>query len=223
MMPAARIADMHVCPMVTPGTPPIPHVGGPVAGPGVPTVMIAGLPAAVVGDTCVCVGPPDTIAAGSFVCLIGGKPAARVGDQTAHGGTIVMGCPTVLIGNSGGSGSPQANAMSAARATAAALVKCDCDRPATDGRIDTGTNADMVAVGSARRASNAPKLTWVEVQLRDQDGAPVAQELVRVVDADGRTREAFSDAEGIVRVSGVAPGSVRITLPALDEDLWKPA
>ena len=76
----------------------VPHVGGPIAGPGVPTVLIAGIPAAVVGDMAVCVGPPDTIAKGSATVLIGGKPAARMGDQTAHGGVIVLGAPTVMIG-----------------------------------------------------------------------------------------------------------------------------
>ena len=89
---------MHTCPMQTPGVPPIPHVGGPVVGPGVPTVLIAGLPAAVVGDSLVCVGPPDTIAKGSATVTIGGKPAARMGDTTAHGGSIVLGAPTVMIG-----------------------------------------------------------------------------------------------------------------------------
>ena len=96
--PAARITDMHVCPMVTPGLPPVPHVGGPVLGPGVPTVFIGGVPAAVLGDACTCVGPPDTILMGSLTVMIGGKPAARLGDPTAHGGTITVGCPTVLIG-----------------------------------------------------------------------------------------------------------------------------
>lgn len=96
--PAARLTDMHTCPMVTPGLPPIPHVGGPVTGPGAPTVLIGKMPAAVMGDMCVCVGPPDSIVKGSATVLICGKPAARMGDSTAHGGTIVIGCPTVLIG-----------------------------------------------------------------------------------------------------------------------------
>jgi uncharacterized Zn-binding protein involved in type VI secretion len=96
--PAARINDLHVCPMLTPGVPPIPHVGGLIVGPGAPTVLIGGLPAAVVGDMCVCVGPPDSIIKGSATVLIMGKPAARMGDSTAHGGTIALGCPTVLIG-----------------------------------------------------------------------------------------------------------------------------
>jgi uncharacterized Zn-binding protein involved in type VI secretion len=96
--PAARIGDIHVCPMLTPGLPPIPHVGGPVTGPGCPTVLIGNMPAAVVGDMLVCVGPPDVIIKGSATVLIGGKPGARMGDSTAHGGTIMAGFPTVLIG-----------------------------------------------------------------------------------------------------------------------------
>ncbi|HEY7425932.1 MAG TPA: PAAR domain-containing protein [Gemmataceae bacterium] len=94
-MPAARVGDMHVCPMVT-GV--VPHVGGPILPPGGIPVLIGGMPAARVGDMAVCVGPPDVIALGSFTVLIGGQPAARIGDLTAHGGTIVVGLPTVLIG-----------------------------------------------------------------------------------------------------------------------------
>ncbi|OXA95883.1 PAAR domain-containing protein [Flavobacterium hercynium] len=95
--PAARITDMHTCPMLTPGLPPIPHVGGPIIV-GAPTVLIGSLPAARVGDMLVCVGPPDSIVKGSSTVLICGMPAARMGDTTAHGGSIVLGLPTVLIG-----------------------------------------------------------------------------------------------------------------------------
>ncbi|MHB1736471.1 MAG: PAAR domain-containing protein [Acidithiobacillus sp.] len=94
MPPAARLTDLHTCPMVT-GI--IPHVGGPVSGPGAPTVLIGGLPAARLSDMAVCVGPPDTIIVGAPTVLIGGLPAARLGDSTAHGGVIVLGCFTVLI------------------------------------------------------------------------------------------------------------------------------
>jgi len=93
--PAARISDMHVCPMVT-GT--VPHVGGPILPAGCTTVLIGGTPAARVGDMATCSGPPDVIIVGSATVLIGGVPAARMGDSTAHGGTIVAGLPTVLIG-----------------------------------------------------------------------------------------------------------------------------
>jgi len=96
MPPAARVSDMHVCPMVT-GV--VPHVGGPILPPGCPTVLIGFLPAARVGDMAVCVGPPDVIAMGSVTVLIGGQPAARLGDPTAHGGVITApGAPTVMIG-----------------------------------------------------------------------------------------------------------------------------
>lgn len=98
MPPAARASDMHTCPMATPGTPPIPHVGGPILPPCCPTVMIGFMPAARVGDMATCVGPPDTIAKGSMTVMIGGMPAARIGDQTMHGGVIVLGCFTVMIG-----------------------------------------------------------------------------------------------------------------------------
>jgi len=94
--PAARINDMHVCPMQNPG--PVPHVGGPILPPGEPTVLIGGQPAAKVGDMATCTGPPDSIVAGSATVFIGGMPAARMGDSTAHGGTIVAGEMTVLIG-----------------------------------------------------------------------------------------------------------------------------
>lgn len=93
--PASRLTDMHVCPM---STGPVPHVGGPIVGPGVATVMIGKLPAAIVGDTCICVGPPDSIAMGSTTVLTGGMPQARLGDSTAHGGTIVLGEFTVMVG-----------------------------------------------------------------------------------------------------------------------------
>jgi uncharacterized Zn-binding protein involved in type VI secretion len=95
MPPSARLIDMHICPAFNG---PQPHVGGPIVGPGMPTVLIGGLPAARVGDTCVCAGPPDVIVTGSATVMIGGAPAARMGDQTAHGGVIVVGCPNVMIG-----------------------------------------------------------------------------------------------------------------------------
>lgn len=98
MPPAARLTDIHVCPMVDPSLPPIPHVGGPIDGPGEPTVLIADLPAARVGDMLICVGPPDAIAKGSTSVTIGGMPAARMGDLCEHGGEIVLGAMNVIIG-----------------------------------------------------------------------------------------------------------------------------
>lgn len=127
--PAARVNDPHICPMMTPGTPPIPHVGGPILPPGNPTVLIAGQPAARQGDMCVCqASPPDSIAMGSPTVLIGGIPAARMGDPTMHGGKIAKGCFTVLIGDGGGAGgSAQERTMSAARKAGVPFTKMNCD------------------------------------------------------------------------------------------------
>lgn len=93
-MLASRITDMHVCPMVT-GI--IPHVGGPIVSPGAPTVLVGGMPAATVTSQAVCVGPPDSIVMGAFTVLMGKKPAAKLGSMCSHGGTVILGFPTVLV------------------------------------------------------------------------------------------------------------------------------
>ena len=98
-MPASRVGDMHICPMVTPGVPPIPHVGGPVLPPGAITVLIGGMPAARVTDMCLCVGPPDVIVMGAMTVIVCGMPQARIMDPTAHGGMLMLGCPTVIVGD----------------------------------------------------------------------------------------------------------------------------
>lgn len=92
---AARATDMHTCPA---SNGPSPHVGGPILPGGNTTVLIGGIPAAVVGDSCTCAGPPDSLIMGSATVMIGGKQAVRMGDSTAHGGTVILGCPTVQIG-----------------------------------------------------------------------------------------------------------------------------
>jgi uncharacterized Zn-binding protein involved in type VI secretion len=94
-MPAAALSAMHVCPQVTP--PGIPHVGGPVVSPSMPTVLLGGLPAIGPGSMAVCVGPPDSVVMGSPTALAGGMPMSRVGDSCAHGGAIVVPVPTVLL------------------------------------------------------------------------------------------------------------------------------
>ena len=96
MPPAARVGDMHTCPMVNPGG--SPHVGGPITGPGAATVLIGGMPAARLSDMAACAGPPDVLVLGSATVLIAGQPAVRQGDSTAHGGVVVVGLPTVVIG-----------------------------------------------------------------------------------------------------------------------------
>lgn len=120
---------MHTCPMVV-GL--VPHVGGPVTGPGAPTVLIGSLPAARISDTLVCVGSPDTIVQGSRTVIIGGKPASRMGDKTAHGGLIVLGMPTVLIGDDGrptGGGMQAAALKGAARNGTPFCEICGASKP----------------------------------------------------------------------------------------------
>ena len=124
MPPAARISDMHTCPLVNPG--PVPHVGGPIIT-GEPTVIIGMMPAARVSDMAICTGPPDTIAKGSMTVYISFMQAARIGDNTVHGGVIVMGCPTVIIGDvgMGGAGSAQGGTMGQGKGTGAPFAeKC---------------------------------------------------------------------------------------------------
>ena len=111
---AARVGDMHTCPMAIPGTPPVPHTGGPVAPARCPTVLIGGMPAARVGDSAVCVGPLDVIVQGSPSVLIGGTMAARAGDATAHGGRMVAGMASVLIGLSAQAAALQVGSMTGA-------------------------------------------------------------------------------------------------------------
>jgi uncharacterized Zn-binding protein involved in type VI secretion len=92
--PISRITDMHVCPMFTG---PVPHVGGPILPPGAPTVLCGMLPVARVTDMAVCVGPPDVIVTGAWTVLVMNMPAARMTSNTAHGGIVVLGMPTVLV------------------------------------------------------------------------------------------------------------------------------
>lgn len=141
MPPAARIGDMHVCPMVNPG--PVPHVGGPITV-GAPTVLIGGMPAARQGDMCTCVGPPDAIAMGSATVQICGMPAARLGDPTVHGGSITVGFPTVMIGlvGMGGASTPQAMAMEQAKKNAMPFVeKCPFAPPNEPPKPDSQNEA----------------------------------------------------------------------------------
>jgi uncharacterized Zn-binding protein involved in type VI secretion len=100
MPPAARLLDMHVCPLFTG---PVPHVGGPVLLNQIQT-LTGMMPQATLSTMCVCVGPPDMIVKGSITVLVSNKPAARMGDLTAHGGSIIIGLPTVMIGDAGAGG-----------------------------------------------------------------------------------------------------------------------
>ena len=119
---AARVGDMHVCPLVTPGLPPIPHVGGPITGPGIPNVLIQGQPVSVQGDVCVCVGPPDAVLKGSLNVMVSGRFMSIVTGTTSHGGTIVMGCFTVMVNNPAGNAASAAAAAASGAAAAAGAI-----------------------------------------------------------------------------------------------------
>ena len=173
MPPAARVGDMHTCPMVT-GI--VPHVGGPVLPPGCPTVLIGMMPAARVGDMLVCVGPPDVIAKGSPTVLIGNMMAARMGDLTAHGGVIVMGFPTVMIGEagaggaSGAGGGGGAGAAAAGVAAGAAAGAAGGATPGANGPFATQDEAARAALNAANPASIRDNLEYSGLIYRGADG-----------------------------------------------------
>ena len=153
MPPAARVTDMHTCPMVT-GV--VPHVGGPILPPGHPVTLIGNLPAARVGDLATCTGPPDTIVKGSPTVLIGNMPAARMGDNTAHGGVIVLGHPTTLIGDAGsgggGGGGGAAAAAGGGGPGAAAAAPAAAGEAAPAGGAAAATTVAKATVGTALTA-----------------------------------------------------------------------
>jgi uncharacterized Zn-binding protein involved in type VI secretion len=203
--PAARITDMHVCPMVTPGLPPIPHVGGPITGPGCPTVLIGGMPAAVMGDMCVCVGPPDSIILGSTGVFFGGKPAARMGDSCAHGGTIVLGCPTVLVGetSSGGAGGASAKGLqqAASSETSAFATKTSRIEALTQGAAD-GSDT----VHKHNDADN--KVQYLVVDEHEQ---PVSGQKYEIHTSDGKVVSGKTNGSGQTQqLSGYTEGMCQI-------------
>jgi uncharacterized Zn-binding protein involved in type VI secretion len=235
MPPAARITDMHVCPMVT-GI--VPHVGGPILPPGCPTVLIGFLPAARATDMATCVGPPDSIMMGSPTVLIGNMMAARIGDPTVHGGVIVLGCPTVMIGEVG-MGSPVVvtpspplvllgQAMSGASAsgqTQAEASKYNPSAPAVALAQGAQNASPFVQTdGTDAPATVSPgKKSWVEIAMVDTEGNPVPFESYRVQLPDGSTVEGALDEKGQARIEGIDPGNCEITFPDLDRELWEKA
>ena len=216
--PAARLTDVHVCPMVT-GL--VPHVGGPITGPGVPNVLIGGMPAAVVGDICVCTGPPATIVMGSAGVMIGGRPAARMGDMTAHGGSIVLGCPTVMIGEIGGA-APGAGAAVAAMAGA---VNPSFPASAAVAGAVAGAAPSLPATVVGAEAMKPQQQTadrsWFQAQVKYDDGTPAAGIAYTLTLPNGTERKGTTDADGMVREGGVPPGDCKFSLPDLDRGTWE--
>jgi len=165
MPPAARITDMHTCPLVNPG--PVPHVGGPIVPPCCPTVFIGGIPAARVGDIATCAGPPDAIVKGSATVFIGGMQAARIGDLTTHGGVITSGCPTVIIGDSAGAGSGDKGRGGAGGPTSAAGAG---PGQSSNGPFASPDQAARAALNKANPLSITQNTEYSGLIYRGQDG-----------------------------------------------------
>ena len=203
--PAARIGDMHVCPMVTPAVVPIPHVGGPIMGPGCPTVLIGGMPAAVVGDTCICTGPPSSIVLGSTCVLIGGRPAARLTDMTAHGGSIVIGCPTVLIGDVGGSGGG-GGAVSGSISKMKNTAQLGADKKNKEALQKAAKNSDGLAPKST------PADMKAQFTLVDEANKGISNFDYRIETKDGAVHNGTTDSSGkTTPLSGYMPGECRVS------------
>lgn len=217
--PAARLGDMHVCPAWS-GT--VPHVGGPVTGPSVSTVLIGGQPASVQGDLCTCCGPPDAIAMGSSGVFIGGRPSARQGDMTVHGGVIVVGLPTVLIGEVGsavvspslGQGLAGGGNSSFAFAASAAGAFFSAASPAP-------ASLKGAVAGAAEKKEKTKEKSWFWARVEDDDGNPVPGLAYRVKLPDGNEKTGHTPADGIIRISGIPPGKCEFCLTELDESGWR--
>jgi uncharacterized Zn-binding protein involved in type VI secretion len=219
--PAARLTDMHVCPMVTPGTPPIPHVGGPVVGPGTPTVLIGGMPAAVMGDMCVCTGPPDSIILGSTGVMIGGKPAARMGDSTAHGGTITLGCPTVLIGEVS-PGGPVTNAPPqvmmelfdnvANQEARKAAIKESAAFATAASRIDALQKGAIEGAETVHKHNEED--CKVQYKVTSKEGNPAKDVKYEIQTNDGKVVKGKTGADGMTQqLSGYTEGMCTLSFP----------
>ena len=190
--PAARIGDMHICPMVN-GL--VPHVGGPVIGPGTPTVLIGGMPAVTLGDI---------IAMGSTGVLIGGKPAARMGDMTAHGGSIILGCFTVLIGEtSGGGGGGAGGAGGGLGKTGAGQAK---DNENSKALKDAAKNGDEKADKTNKEDFKA------QFSLVDEAGKGKKNVKYEIKTSDGQVHDGKTDSEGKTQnLSGYTTADCKVT------------
>lgn len=226
--PAARVGDMHTCPMVTPGLPPIPHVGGPLLPPGKPTVLIGGMPAATMGGMCTCVGPPDSIILGSTGVLIGGMPAARMGDTCAHGGAIVAGCPTVLIGevSPGAPGAPPPPSPVVVKMINKQLSSVPAASGATNNApaarsSSTSTGSTSSTASATREPTQSVKKDSIRCTLKGEDGKPIAGIKYAVRLPNGSVVKGETDSKGEINLSGIEPGMCEVEFPELHADEWK--
>lgn len=191
--PAARIGDMHVCPMVTVL---VPHVGGPVVGPGCPTVLIGGMPAAVMGDMVTCTGPPDTIMLGSSGVMIGGKPAARMGDICAHGGTIILGCFTVLIGETSSGGAGGGNASASAEGSSSGNASSITNSAQLVNALNNNALLNAASAGDGLAPKSSEKDLTAQFTLIDDAGKAVSDVEYEIKTSDGALHSGKTDGSG---------------------------
>lgn len=202
--PAARLLDMHVCPQITVL---VPHVGGPIMGPGCPTVLIGGMPASVMGDVCTCVGPPDLVALGSSGVMIGGKPAARMGDMTVHGGAIILGCFTVLIGEAGGGGG---GASAGGGLPTALLSKVGA---VTAANIANKKSLEEAAAKGEENAERTAKEDFnAQFTLVDEAEKGIKDVAYEIETSDGQKHKGKTDSSGKTEnISGYTAADCRVT------------
>ena len=200
--PAARIGDFHLCPMVTVL---VPHVGGPVIGPPTAPVLIQSMPAATMGHMCTCVGPPDMIAKGSTGVFIGKKPAARVFDMTTHGGFILLGCFTVLIGETGSGGGGGGG-------SAGAGMKPKLNLAVSMAKVLVAA----LKVAAAKKEGLAPKSNKddfkAQFTLVDEANKSVSGTKYRIETSDGKIHNGTTDGSGKTNpLTGYMPGDCRVS------------
>ncbi len=185
-------------------------------GPGVPNVLIGKLPAAVVGDTATCVGPPDAIVKGSMGVMISGRPAARMGDTTAHGGSIALGCPNVLIGDAS-PGAPPVVIVPPFPGSVQA-------RSSSSGQQGQSEKPEPAKTEPKKAPEKEKPVYSAEFELVGEDGKGVAMEKFRVTLPDGSVREGVTDLQGKIKIDDIeTQGSCKISFPELDQDCWEDA
>ena len=230
--PAARVGDMHTCPMVT-GF--VSHNGGPILPPGKPTVIIGGMPAATMGSMCTCTGPTDSIILGSTGVMIGGQPAARMGDKCAHGGAIVAGCPTVLIGEAAGvAPSNKATAINftaikvkalqdslTSKSSGVLFSKSPTLNLELFGSGKKGDNKKNDSSGSEKFQKESVKRDSIKGRIEDGNGIPMVNILYSLKLPNGRIIIGKSDENGQFEIGNLEPGSCGLTFPELDSNDFK--
>jgi uncharacterized Zn-binding protein involved in type VI secretion len=200
-MPAARLSDMHMCPMVTPGLPPIPHVGGPVTL-GSPMVLIGGMPAARMGDMLVCVGPPDSIMMGCLTVLIGeggsGSASSSGGGGGGAGGT------GTAKGGGGGAGTSSASSSQRSGPSSAAPMA-----------------AGALMAQSGNQESDTKWEHWVEFVFVDKAGKPLSGIQYALSTPDGKHSSGILQSNGRVTRDALPVGTCTIELQAVHSARWE--